>query len=752
MEGCDGHGAVTEVFIMERIEMEFGGRPFSIETGHVARQANGSVIVRHGDTMVLAAVVATKEPPPDRGFFPLSVDYREKAYAAGKIPGGFFKREGRPSEKETLSARMIDRPIRPLFPKGFKNEVQVYVVVLSSDQQNDADVLGITAAAGALAMSDVPVAATIAGARVGRIDGEFVINPTMTQLETSDINLVIAATKDDVIMVEGGCAEVSEADLTAALEFGLKEVGTLITQLEDLRSRAGKPKMEFAPPEVDPELETAVREFSEARIKEANQMHDKAERENTIDTIKKELQEALAERFPEQERTISDVFGEIEKVDLRARVLSEKVRADGRDPDSVRQIDGEVGLLPRTHGSALFTRGQTQSLTAVTLGTKMDEQRIDDLLGESTKSYMLHYNFPAYSVGEVRPIRGPGRREIGHGALAERALQPVIPNEEIFPYTIRVVSDILESNGSSSMATVCAGTLALMDAGVPVKSPVAGIAMGLVKSGDDYVVLTDILGVEDHLGDMDFKVAGTANGITAFQMDLKIQGLPFDILREALQKARAARMHVLDRMAATLAEPRPELSPYAPRILIFKVKVERIGDVIGPGGKHIRGITDQTGAKVDIDDEGTVIVASVDQAAGEAAKKMILALVEEPELDKVYEGKVRRITAFGAFVEILPGTDGLLHISEMDHGRTERVEDICQLGDMIKVKVIEIDPEGKVRLSRRALLPRPEGMPEEDDRPRGGRPPRRGGDRRGGDSRRRGGSRDSNRRPERRHS
>jgi polyribonucleotide nucleotidyltransferase len=720
---------------MEKVQFDFGGRPFSFETGHVARQANGSVIVRHGDTVVLAAVVATKEPPPDRGFFPLTVDYREKAYAAGKIPGGFFKREGRPSEKETLSARMIDRPIRPLFPKGYKNEVQVHIVVLSSDQQNDADVLGICGAAAALAISDIPIAATIAGARVGRVDGQFVINPTIEQLESSDMSLIIAATRDDVVMVEGGGMEVSEADLTAALEFGLGEVRKLIDVINELREKIGKPKAEFAPPEVDPELVAAVRELAGNRYAQVNQLTEKEGREDASRALRKEVQEALAERFADQARAIGDILSEIEKTDLRQRILVHKRRADGRDPDTVRQIDAQVAFLPRTHGSALFTRGQTQSITVVTLGTKMDEQRIDDLLGESSKSYMLHYNFPSYSVGEVRPIRGPGRREIGHGALAERALQPIIPNEEIFPYTIRVVSDILESNGSSSMATICAGSLSMMDAGIPVKAPVAGVAMGLIKSGEDFVVLTDILGVEDHLGDMDFKVAGTSNGITAFQMDLKIQGLPFDILREALQKARTARLHILDRMAETLSTPRPELSPYAPRILTFQVRVDKIGAVIGPGGKNIRAITEQTGAKVDIDDDGTVIVASVDQEAGETAKRMILALVEEPELEKVYEGKVRRITPFGAFVEIIPGTDGLVHISELDHGRTERVEDICKVGDMMTVKVIEIDPEGKVRLSRRALIPRPEGMPEEE--PRAPRPPRRDGDRgRGGDGRR----------------
>jgi polyribonucleotide nucleotidyltransferase len=711
---------------MERIELQFGGRPFSLETGHVAKQANGAVMVRHGDTVVLAAVVSTKDPIANKGFFPLTVDYREKAYAAGKIPGGFFKREGRPSEKETLSARMIDRPIRPLFPEGFNHEIQIHVTVLCSDQQNDADVLGICAAAAALSVSDIPFDHTIAGARVGRVDGQLVINPTFTELETSDMNLVIVGTKDDVIMVEGGCLEVSEDDLTAALQFGLGEVRKLLEAIEELRRKAGKPKASFVAPVTNPEIVGAVKDLAKTRIVEANQITDKTGREDAIRAVTDDVFTALAEQFPDQGIAIRAVLEEIEREDLRNRVLSDKRRADGRGPDDIRQITGEVALLPRVHGSALFTRGQTQALAVVTLGTKVDEQRIDGLLGDTKKSYMLHYNFPSYSVGEVRPIRGPGRREIGHGALAERALQPVIPNEEIFPYTVRIVADVLESNGSSSMATICAGALALMDAGVPIKAPVAGVAMGLIKSGSRYEIITDILGVEDHLGDMDFKVAGTSAGITAFQMDLKIQGLSFEILREALQKARKARMHVLDRMAATLAAPRPELSPYAPRILIFQVKVERIGDVIGPGGKHIRGICEQTGAKIDIDDDGTVIIASVDQVAGETAKRMVLALVEDPEIDKVYEGKVRRITAFGAFIEILPGTDGLLHISEMDYARTERVEDVCKMGEIIQVKVIEIDPEGKVRLSRKALLPKPEGYVESTDS-RGGRPPRREG-------------------------
>jgi len=723
--------------MIERIQIEFGGRPFVIETGHVAKQANGAAIVRHGDTMVLAAVVATKDPVPDRGFFPLSVDYREKAYAAGKIPGGFFKREGRPSEKETLSARMIDRPIRPLFPDGYPHEVQVHVTVLSSDQENDADVLGICATAAALAVSDVPFAHTLAGARVGRVNGELIINPTVAQLDESDINLVIAGTEHDVIMVEGGCQEVSEDDLASALEFGLKEMQAITAAIRELQSKVGKAKRDFVSAGIDPELHAAVRELAATRIAEAVKIADKAEREDSVSLIKTEMREALAERFPDQEVHIGRAVGEIEKHDLRERILAESTRADGRGPDAIRDINSEVNFLPRTHGSALFTRGQTQALAAVTLGTKVDEQRIDDLMGDSTKSYMLHYNFPSYSVGEVRPIRGPGRREIGHGVLAERAIQPVIPNETLFPYTIRIVSDVLESNGSSSMATVCAGTLALMDAGVPIKTPVAGIAMGLVKEGNRYAVLTDILGVEDHLGDMDFKVTGTRQGITAFQMDLKIEGLPFDIMREALHKAKVARLHVLDRMAETLAAPRPELSKYAPRILIFQVKVSRIGEIIGPGGKMIRSICEQTGAKIDIDDDGTVIVASVDMAAAETAKQMILALVEEPEVEKVYEGTVRRLAAFGAFIEILPGTDGLLHISEYDYKRTERIEDVLQLGDKVQVKVLSVDDDGKVRLSRKALLPRPEGMPEDDGRS-DSRPPRRSG-------------RPSDRRPARRH-
>jgi polyribonucleotide nucleotidyltransferase len=538
----------------------------------------------------------------------------------------------------------------------------------------------------------------------------------------------VAGTKTDVIMVEGGCLEVSEDDLIEGLKFGLVHIGTIIDALADLKKRAGKPKKEFTTPVVDADLDKSVRDLASKRLSEANQLTDKAEREEAVSQIKKETRETLAERFPEKEKAIGAIIDLIEYEDLRKRVLDEGKRADGRKPDDIRQISGEVSFLPRTHGSALFTRGQTQALAVCTLGTKVDEQRLDNLLGESTKSYMLHYNFPSYSVGETRPIRGPGRREIGHGALAERAIQPVIPNEEIFPYTVRIVSDILESNGSSSMATVCAGSLALMDAGVPIKSPVAGIAMGLIKEGAKYAILTDILGVEDHLGDMDFKVTGTRSGITAFQMDLKVQGLNFAIMSEALGKAKKARLHVLEKMDLTLASPRPELSQYAPRIIIFQIKIDQIGAVIGPGGKNIRAITEQTGVKIDISDDGTIIVASVDVAAAEKAKQMIQAQLEEPELNRVYEGKVRRIADFGAFIEIIPGTDGLLHISEIDYKRTEKVEDVFKLGDIVQVKVIEIDPAGKVRLSRKPLLERPEGYVDPPKR-EGGDRPRSGGDR-----------------------
>lgn len=681
------------------------GRVITIETGRVAKQAGGSVLVRLGDTMVLAAVTSAPTQQ-ERDFFPLSVDYREKSYAAGKIPGGFFKREGRPSEKEILSARLCDRPLRPLFADGYKDEVQVMIQVLSSDQENDGDVLGIIGASAALSISSIPFHTPVGAVRVGRIDGKLVDFPQFSDLERSDLNIAMAGTSEFINMVEGGAREITEKEMLEALAFGQEKIKKIAGIIDEMKTRLGKPKADVQPVEYDPELVAAVTEMSEDRIKQANRIRDKAERSEAVNNTMTETSESLSEKFPESELAIKNTIEKIEKDDLRKMILSESIRSDGRGLEDVRDISIETGILPRTHGSALFTRGQTQALVVLTLGTKMDEQRIDDLLGESFKSFMLHYNFPSFSVGEVRPNRGPGRREIGHGALAERALEPAIPNEENFPYTIRIVSDILESNGSSSMATVCGGSLCLMDAGVPIKAPVAGIAMGLIKEEDQIAILTDILGLEDHLGDMDFKVAGTADGITAFQMDIKIAGLTLEIMGKALEQAREARLFVIGKMNEKISKHRDELSPYAPRIISLKVPVDRIGDIIGPGGKMIRSIIETTGAKIDIDDDGTVIIASVDQVAGEAARDRVLELIEEPEVGKVYIGKVKRITAFGAFIGILPNVDGLVHISEIDNYRVARVEDVINIGDDVKVKVISIDEEGKVRLSRKVLLPK----------------------------------------------
>ena len=688
----------------ERVELELGDKRLIIETGQVGRQADGAVTVRLEDTMLLATAVASKKPLEGKDFLPLTVDYREKAYAAGKIPGGFFKREGRPSEKEVLSSRLIDRPLRPLFPEGYFNEVQIMALVLSSDQENDADVLGIIGASTALSISSIPFTTPVGAVRIGRLGGEFVVNPTFTQLESSDMNLVIAGTKTHINMVEGGCRELPEKAIAEALKLGQQKIREVVELQERLIAVAGKEKAKFEPPEIPAELPSKVTGLCADKVERANRISDKKEREDLISSLVEETIEALSETFPDSELCISELIHELERKDARRMIMEENRRLDGRGFSEVRPISSEVGVLPRAHGSAIFTRGQTQALVAVTLGTKMDEQKIDDLEGESFKSYMLHYNFPPFSVGETRPIRGPGRREVGHGALAEKAIEPVIPSEETFPYTVRLVSDILESNGSSSMATVCGGSLSLMDAGIPIKSAVAGIAMGLIKEGERVAILTDILGAEDHHGDMDFKVAGTAQGITAFQMDVKISGLDLDIIAEALERAREARLAVLESMNQTISRPRPELSPYAPRIIFLKIKPEKIGDVIGTGGKVIRGIIEKSGAKVDIEDDGTVLIASVDQRAGELAKEMVLQLVEEPEIGKTYRGKVKRITPFGAFVEILPNQDGLLHISEIDFQRVNRVEDFLKLGDDVTVKVIDIDPEGKIRLSRKACL------------------------------------------------
>ncbi len=685
--------------------MEFAGRRLVIETGRLAKQAAGSAVVQFGDTMVLAAVTVSPNVSA-LPFFPLTVEYREKTYAAGKIPGGFLKREGRPSDKEILASRLIDRGIRPLFPEGFKNEVQVFVTVLSADQENDADILGAVAASVALSVSTVPWNGPLAAVRVGRVDGKWILNPTFQQLEFSTIDLVVAGSTDAIYMVEGGALEVSEAEMLEALRVAQKGIRELIAIERKVIDAVPVRKLAWERPAPDPALLARVRELAEGPMATAINAPDKAGRAAGVKELKQRVLLQLAEEFPEKAKEISAELDEIEYRVMRAQVLDRGERVDGRDPDTIRPIAIEAGILPRAHGSALFQRGETQALASVTLGTTEDEQRIDsiDVAGETTKSFMLHYNFPPYATGEVKMIRGTSRREIGHGALAERALQPLLPRYEDFPYTLRVVSEILESNGSSSMATVCAGSLALMDAGVPMKAACAGVAMGLIKEGDRVAVLTDILGSEDALGDMDFKVAGTAAGITSIQMDIKIEGLTLDLMREALERARRGRLFILKEMEKVLARPRPQLSRYAPRIITLQIKPDKIGDVIGPKGKTIRGIQDATGAKINVDDSGLVTIAAVGREAGEKARDMVAAIVAEPEVGKVYEGPVKSTTPFGAFVEILPGVEGLLHISELQHGRTERTEDVVKKGDIVRVKLIDVDERGRMRLSRKALL------------------------------------------------
>jgi len=685
-------------------EKEIGGRLMSIETGRVARQANGSVLVRYGDTMILAVATCAKETRDDIDFFPLSVEYQEKTYAAGKIPGGFFKREGRPGQKEILSARLIDRPIRPLFPSNFKNETQVVVFVLSSDQENDADILGGIGASAALSVSDIPFDGPIASVRVGKIEDKFVLNPTFPQLEESALNMVVSGTYDSILMVEGEADELEEKEMVEALKFGHQYIREIIDLQRELIAEIPVTKMEVPEPEIPKGLQDKVVEFSTPRIRKAIKITEKKARREQISQIRDELLETLGEEYEEYTGIVKGIFEDIEKEEVRSMILNQGVRLDGRGMDDVREINCEVSFLPRTHGSALFTRGQTQSLGTTTLGTKVDEQIVDALEGDSTKSYMLHYNFPGFSVGEAKPFRGTSRREVGHGDLAERSLMPVLPVEGSFPYTIRIVSEILESNGSSSMATVCSGSLSLMDAGVPIKCHVAGIAMGLIKENSEVRILTDILGDEDHLGDMDFKVAGTRQGITAFQMDIKISGLTFEIMSEALKKAHAARHKILDIMEKTIDRPRADISQYAPRILSTMVPVDKIGTVIGPGGKVIRGIIEQTGAKIDIDDTGLVIIASTNVEAAEKAKAMVEALVQEPEVGKQYRSVVKRIMDFGAFAEFLPGKEGLIHISELDEKRVNKVSDVVSLGDAVDVVLIKIDREGRYNLSRKEVL------------------------------------------------
>src|SRR3954464_1978621 len=692
----------------QRIDTEFAGRPLVLETGRLARQAAGSAVVRFGDTMVLAAVTVSPNVST-LPFFPLTVEYREKTYAAGKIPGGFLKREGRPSDKEILASRLIDRSIRPLFPEGFKNEVQVFVTVLSADQENDADILGVMAASAALTLSLVPWKGPLSAVRVGRVEGNWILNPTFQQLEFSTIDLVVSGSAESIVMVEGGSLEVSEGEMLEALKVAQRGIRDGIKLQQQLVAKAGSPKkMEWTGPQVDQSLVARVRAAAEAQMGQAINAKDKAGRSNAVKAVKEQVLGSLTAEFAERAREIGTELEEIEYRVMRSQVLQRGERVDGRDPDTIRPITIETGVLPRTHGSALFTRGQTQALVSVTLGTSEDEQRIDsiDVAGETTKSFMLHYNFPPFSTGEVKMMRGTSRREIGHGALAERALQPLLPHYEDFPYTMRVVSEILESNGSSSMATVCGGSLALMDAGVPMKAACAGVAMGLIKEGDKVAVLTDILGSEDHLGDMDFKVAGTEKGITSIQMDIKIEGLELKIMEEALEKARKGRLHILTEMAKVLPTARPELSKYAPRIFTMQIKPDKIGDVIGPKGKTIRGIQDATGAKISIEDSGVVTISAVGGDAGEKARAMVAAITTEPEVGRTYEGPVKSTTAFGAFVEILPGVEGLLHISELQHGRTEKTEDVVKKGDIVQVKLLEVDDRGRMKLSRKALLPR----------------------------------------------
>ncbi len=692
---------------MQTIETTFAGRRLRIETGKLAKQAAGSVTVQFGDTMVIAAVTVSPNVST-LPFFPLTVEYREKTYAAGKIPGGFLKREGRPSDKEILACRIIDRSIRPMFPEGFKNEVQVFVTVVSADQENDADILGAYSASLALALSPVPWHGPLATVRVGRVEGNWILNPTFQQLEFSTIDLTVSGNANSIIMVEGGSLEVSEQEMLDALKVAQMGVRELVGHADKLVKESGKPKMEWTAAGTDPVLVAKVRALAEGAMTKGINVRDKAARAQSIGAVKQDVLEALAAEFAERSREISTELEEIEYRVMREQVLSKGERVDGRDLDTVRPISIETGVLPRAHGSALFTRGQTQALVAVTLGTSDDEQRIDsiDVMGETTKSFMLHYNFPPYSTGEVKMMRGTSRREIGHGALAERALQPLLPAFDSFPYTLRVVSEILESNGSSSMATVCGGSLALMDAGVPMRAPCAGVAMGLVKEGDRVAILTDILGAEDHLGDMDFKVAGTEQGITSIQMDIKVQGIDLKLMEEALAKAKKGRMHILGEMKKALAAPRSELSPHAPRILTIQIKPDKIGDIIGPKGKTIRGIQDATGAKISVDDSGVVTIAAVGGEAGQKAKEMIMGIVAEPEVGKVYEGPVKSTTAFGAFVEIIPGVEGLLHISELQHGRTEKTEDVVKKGDIVQVKLLEVDDRGRMKLSRKALLPK----------------------------------------------
>lgn len=684
---------------------EWAGRTLIVEVGQLAKQANGAVLVRYGDSAVLSTATASKEPK-NLDFFPLTVNYEERLYAVGKIPGGFIKREGRPSEKAILASRLIDRPIRPLFADGFRNEVQVISIVMSVDQDCSTEMAAMFGSSLALSVSDIPFEGPIAGVIVGRVNNEFIINPTVEQMDQSDINLTVAGTKDAINMVEAGADEVPEETMLEAIMFGHEEIKKLIEFQERIVAEVGKAKKEVTLYEVDAELQTEVKALCEDDLNKAVQVQEKHAREDAIKEVKDRVIAGYEEKEADevQLKQVKEILNKLVKAEVRRLITEEKVRPDGRNPDEIRPLSSEVGLLSRTHGSGLFTRGQTQALSICTLGALGDVQILDGLGTEESKRFMHHYNFPQFSVGETGPMRGPGRREIGHGALGERALEPVIPNEKDFPYTVRLVSEVLESNGSTSQASICASTLAMMDAGVPIKAPVAGIAMGLVKSGDYYTILTDIQGMEDHLGDMDFKVAGTANGVTALQMDIKIEGLSREILEEALQQAKRGRIHILDSMLATMNQPRQELSKYAPKILTMTINPDKIRDVIGPSGKQINKIIEETGVKIDIEQDGTVFISSVNEEMNQKARKIIEDIVREVEVGQMYLGKVKRIEKFGAFVEIFNGKDGLVHISELAEERVGKVEDVVAIGDEILVKVTEIDKQGRVNLSRKAVL------------------------------------------------
>ena len=689
---------------MQCFEIELGGRKLTIEQGKMAKQANGAVLVRYGDTVVLVTATASSAPREGVDFFPLTVDYEEKMYAAGKIPGGFIKREGRPSSDAVLCARLIDRPIRPLFPEGFRNDVQIVATVLCVEQDNPPEIAAMIGASCALTVSDIPFMGPIAGVRVGYVDGAFVINPTEEQRTVSELNLTVAGSHDAVMMVEAGANELSEEVVLDAILFGHAEIRRLVEFQNDIRSACGKEKIVPAIFAVSEELESKVRAYAEERLDAATRNSDKLMRDADIAAIKAETVEHFIEEYPEAAKEISQILYKIEKGIVRHMITHEKIRPDGRALDEVRPVSCEVGILPRTHGSGLFTRGQTQVLTVTTLGSIGDEQIIDGLGPETTKHYLHHYNFPGYSVGEARPMRSPGRREIGHGALAERALFPMIPSIEDFPYTIRLVSEILESNGSSSMGSVCGSTLSLMCAGVPIKRPVSGVAMGLVRDGDDYSILTDIQGMEDALGDMDFKVAGTTKGITAIQMDIKIAGITRDILASALAQAKQGRAFILEKMLACIDKPAAELSPYAPRVEVITIDIDKIRDVIGTGGKVVRKIIDETGVDVDIHEDGNIFITSPNMDAMDRARKMIEDIVREVEVGEVYTGRVTRLLKFGAFVELLPGKEGLCHISQLAKHRVESVEDVVKIGDQLEVKVIEIDEKGRINVSHKALL------------------------------------------------